>query len=185
MVATSDTSPPSSGTRSTLPPLPKPPRNGCIYIASELFASPEAIQLRSRSIATWVFALCWMSQMRRDTQWVLPHANAREIFTAKDIDDLLAVGWLEEVDGGYTAPRTNRRGGPIWKPGQSGLERAPIPQEVRLAVYRRDGFRCVTCGTRERLTLDHIYPWSLGGSDDESNLQTMCHSCNARKGARV
>jgi hypothetical protein len=64
-------------------------------------------------------------------------------------------------------------------------ERAAIPNAVRQMVYRRDGYQCVTCGSGEYLTLDHIHPWSLGGSDDPSNLQTMCRSCNSRKGARV
>lgn len=53
--------------------------------------------------------------------------------------------------------------------------RAAIPDRVRQGVYRRDWYRCVTCGTSERLSLDHIHPWSLGGSVP----------CNSRKGARV
>ena len=63
--------------------------------------------------------------------------------------------------------------------------RLSIPPEVRLAVYSRDGWRCVSCGSAKRLTLDHIFPWILGGSDTEDNLQTLCRSCNCRKGARV
>lgn len=64
-------------------------------------------------------------------------------------------------------------------------ERKAISSATRQLIYRRDGHRCVTCGSLERLTLDHIYPWSLGGSDEPSNLQTMCQPCNSRKGARV
>ena len=63
--------------------------------------------------------------------------------------------------------------------------RAPIPQEVRQAVYDRDGRRCLHCGSKTSLSLDHIYPWSLGGSDDADNLQTLCQSCNSGKGART
>lgn len=63
--------------------------------------------------------------------------------------------------------------------------RQPIPQSVRQTIYARDGHACLTCGATERLTLDHIYPWSLGGSDTMENLQTLCWSCNSRKGARV
>lgn len=63
--------------------------------------------------------------------------------------------------------------------------RAKIPAAVRAAVYERDGWCCLHCGTKEGLTLDHIVPWSLGGSDDVGNLQTLCQRCNSSKGARV
>lgn len=63
--------------------------------------------------------------------------------------------------------------------------RRKIPIQIRTRIYARDGHKCVHCGTENGLTLDHIVPWSAGGSDDESNLQTLCQSCNSRKGARV
>lgn len=60
-----------------------------------------------------------------------------------------------------------------------------ISSEIRQRVYDRDGNRCLACGTSDDLTLDHKHPYSLGGSDDESNLQTLCRPCNSKKGARV
>lgn len=63
--------------------------------------------------------------------------------------------------------------------------RRKIAAEVRAAVYERDQHRCRHCGSADHLTLDHVVPWSLGGADDESNLQTLCRSCNSKKGARV
>lgn len=74
-----------------------------------------------------------------------------------------------------------------WARGLPAVERrrSKISPEVRRLVYERDGHRCVTCGTDEGLTLDHIYPWSLGGEDTVENLQAMCRSCNSSKGARV
>lgn len=63
--------------------------------------------------------------------------------------------------------------------------RPPIPTEIRWMVYSRDGHRCLHCGTTEALSLDHIYPYSLGGSDEPDNLQTLCRPCNSRKGVKV
>lgn len=63
--------------------------------------------------------------------------------------------------------------------------RAAIPPEVRAAIYERDDHRCRFCGATEPLQIDHIFPWSLGGTDEPSNLQTLCAPCNQSKGAKV
>lgn len=60
-------------------------------------------------------------------------------------------------------------------------ERAPIPQVVRLSVYRRDGFRCRFCGDDANLELDHMLPWSAGGPDLSGNLRTLCTHCNQER----
>lgn len=63
-------------------------------------------------------------------------------------------------------------------------EREPIPDFVRQIVLRRDRFRCVWCGDRRMLQMDHIVPWSAGGSDDPDNLRTLCKDCNERRSNR-
>lgn len=45
--------------------------------------------------------------------------------------------------------------------------------------------RCVACGRRRNITRDHVIPVALGGSDDISNIQPLCRSCNSRKGLRI
>lgn len=72
------------------------------------------------------------------------------------------------------------------KPSRKGpLRIRNISASVRRAVQERDRYRCVKCGSHEALRIDHIHPWSRGGSNDVSNLQTLCHPCNQAKGARV
>ena len=56
--------------------------------------------------------------------------------------------------------------------------------QLRLAVLYRDGGACVKCKSAESLTMDHIIPVKLGGSDDIENLQTLCKPCNSSKGAK-
>lgn len=53
-----------------------------------------------------------------------------------------------------------------------------LPESRRFLVLRRDQFRCVFCGCSGPLEVDHIIPWSAGGSDDMDNLRTLCRGCN-------
>jgi 5-methylcytosine-specific restriction endonuclease McrA len=58
---------------------------------------------------------------------------------------------------------------------------------LRIAVFRRDGYRCQHCGKvagPAELEVDHVVPRSLDGPDEFENLQTLCRTCNRRKGAR-
>ncbi len=50
-------------------------------------------------------------------------------------------------------------------------------------LVARDGARCRTCSTTERLVIDHVLPVSRGGDNALGNLQILCLSCNSRKGA--
>jgi hypothetical protein len=63
--------------------------------------------------------------------------------------------------------------------------RIGIPETLRNSVYDRDGRKCVKCGATEDLCLDHKHPFSKGGKTEESNLQTMCRTCNSKKRARI
>jgi len=54
--------------------------------------------------------------------------------------------------------------------------------EVREAIFARDKHSCRHCRCKYNLTIDHIIPVSLGGGNETSNLQTLCKSCNSRKG---
>lgn len=64
--------------------------------------------------------------------------------------------------------------------------RNELSPRMRFAVFQRDKFTCVYCGAKGegvRLTVDHVHPVALGGSDDMENLATACSECNAGKGA--
>lgn len=63
--------------------------------------------------------------------------------------------------------------------------KAYIPPELRWKVWERDNFTCLHCGSRQNLSVDHIYPESTGGGLELNNLQTLCKTCNSKKGKKV
>lgn len=56
---------------------------------------------------------------------------------------------------------------------------------TRKAVLARDDWTCQYCGTRSRLTVDHVIPRSRGGTSGWDNIVTACAPCNRRKGNRM
>jgi hypothetical protein len=57
-----------------------------------------------------------------------------------------------------------------------------VSKRTRFEVLRRDGYTCRYCRTTAgELTVDHVRPTALGGTDDPSNLVACCKDCNAGK----
>ena len=66
------------------------------------------------------------------------------------------------------------------------VPRAAQRRISRRALFARDGWECVYCGTTGvRLTLDHVVPRSRGGDSVWENVVTSCAPCNLRKGDRL
>lgn len=64
--------------------------------------------------------------------------------------------------------------------------RPAIPKRIREEVVQRDGHCCVYCGnTSGPFDIDHVLPWSRGGSNAVSNLAVSCSSCNRSKSDRT
>lgn len=49
---------------------------------------------------------------------------------------------------------------------------------TRRNVIRRDNGKCVYCGSKDELTVDHIIPRSRGGENSWNNLVAACKRCN-------
>ena len=112
-------------------------------------------------------------------------ANSPDTARAKTLQDfivaVLGKAWFKTVRDGYrctfSAPEPTL-----------SYEQPPrelISEAMRSHVWRRDGGRCVQCGRRENLHIDHIVPVSKGGATSVPNLQVLCQSCNLSKGAKI
>ncbi|MEZ0090039.1 HNH endonuclease [Streptacidiphilus sp. EB129] len=59
-----------------------------------------------------------------------------------------------------------------------------VSKRLRFEILRRDGHRCRYCGAGVSdaiLTVDHVTPVALGGTDKADNLVAACEDCNAGK----
>ena len=59
-----------------------------------------------------------------------------------------------------------------------------VSKRLRFEVLKRDDHTCRYCGAKApdaKLTVDHVTPVALGGTDDASNLVAACRECNSGK----
>lgn len=54
-----------------------------------------------------------------------------------------------------------------------------------LLCKKQYGYRCLRCGSKERLVPDHVIPLFRGGRHLIENIQPLCWKCNRWKGIRV
>jgi hypothetical protein len=162
---------------------------GQIMLLSQMLPEAGAVVVAGiGGLGAWALAASW--SLANCQPGYVPREAVREL----GIDDYAATlckrhrhfGSLwEQVWGGYRMTvhdgRTPER---YWQVDRDDV-RAPIPDQVRARVFARGGSRCAECGSPDDLTLDHIYPWSRGGSDDEDNLRALCRPCNSRKRAAL
>ena len=102
--------------------------------------------------------------------------NGFEELSEEEVD-LLVEDCISRIDEYVT-----RRGKTIWshRRKSSGY----ISGTKRYEVLKRAKFRCELCGIsaeEKALEVDHIIPRNQKGSDDISNLQALCYSCNSMK----
>ena len=78
---------------------------------------------------------------------------------------------------------TTARAKHLKRPGRSSSQLCRPTTRAR--IYARDGHQCVWClyapEPGEKLTLDHVVPRKLGGSNRYWNLITACHACNSHR----
>lgn len=71
-----------------------------------------------------------------------------------------------------------RPAGPVQKKVDPFYQ-SPEWKALRVACFKRDGYRCVECGERA-IIADHIKRRRDGGPDTLDNLRSLCRACDNR-----
>lgn len=94
----------------------------------------------------------------------------------------LQAGCSEIVEGTRVAYCTGHTVHQNWK-GSKSTARGWAWTSLRKKVLKRDGYRCVKC-KRPASEVDHIINVASGGTDDMTNLQSLCTECHQVKSLR-
>lgn len=134
-------------------------------------------------------------------EWLMEDTEMTEAQVRRALRHLCRVGALEWCDvvtidefrpDYVTGWRLTRRPPIVYVPRVlTPLER--MRAQFKTCAGRRDlraGIEdgrhvCAYCGSTDELQVDHIVPLKHGGTNDRSNLQVLCRSCNNAKGAKV
>lgn len=148
-----------------------------LKIDSRAYSHPRILRAGNASVGLWVRLASWAVRYHPG-DWTVPGEVVRSYSTPAQLRRMVASGLATPIGDGYALDDEILG----WCRDDA---RASIPAEQRQRIYGRDGNACLICGATEDLTLDHIYPWSLGGPDTDENLRTLCRPCNSSKGAKV
>lgn len=146
-------------------PSGKPTANGRFFAAA-LSAKcgqsrPLVVRVYEKIRAgIWVFVgTCELIDAWRE------RSGSRDVFKFK----LQLVSEGETIDSGFAIPHTRL-----------------IPTDVRISVWKRDGGKCIVCGSSDNLHFDHIIPYSRGGTSVTAhNIQLLCARHNLQKYNRI
>ena len=122
------------------------------------------------------------SDERGSHEWAIA-VKARDVYSLNGFSRLTPsqIGGLVGLCKDKLSAFLKKRGDP-WSHRRKST--GYISGTKRYEVLKRAHFRCELCGVsadNKGLEVDHIVPRNKGGSDDISNLQALCYSCNAMK----
>ena len=114
-------------------------------------------------------------------------AHSKGLMLTNDVPRTIRLlrqeGWEIDVRGDGYVMLTSLEKGAVHG------ERRAINEKTRYQVFSQDAFKCKACGRGAedgvKLTVDHATPVDWGGTNDMSNLVTLCEECTRGKKAWI
>jgi hypothetical protein len=98
----------------------------------------------------------------------IPDTELKDVVDSADLDRTL-----------YHHLREEARAHAFKENGASSLDASSISDALRLAVWRRDGGRCVDCGTLEGIHFEYVARLPEGAVPTANDVQLVCRTCSA------
>lgn len=136
----------------------------------------EYYEIRTKNMVGKVLTQNGAVEPIKDGRRIVGYKLAATDLTAREVAALIDL--CQQRLSAYI----DQRGDGIW--GHRGIADGYVPGSVRYDVLKRAKHRCELCGAHEgqaALHVDHIVPRAKGGSDDISNFQALCLTCNTNK----
>ncbi len=102
-----------------------------------------------------------------------------------DIKTLLSADRLKEIREALVLSEAHDINSTLYKERRKIASRYISKDDVRKEVFDKNGRECAECGCSINLKIDHIVPVVKGGGNEMHNLQVLCKTCNASKGASL
>ena len=133
--------------------------------------------LTGQAAGCWPRLLCWVKLRGKGGRCKAPDPSVlarRWRVNRQSVDELIQAALEDEaivIEGDELQVTNWRRYDPL---------RPSLPAWLRRMIMERDEGRCRYCG-RPAEHVDHVLPYSRGGSDDPGNLVAACAPCNLDK----
>jgi len=145
------------------------------------------VELEARGLALAVFCRYWDTDEGVDADNTRAEHRLSKPKFRRLLDELIGFGLLTERRGKLYPS------GPLSADPDAGALRKArnvrdMPSDwvdLRDAVFERDRYGCVYCGSGRDLHCDHVHPVSRGGGHEIENLVTSCALCNLSKGSKT
>lgn len=155
--------------------MPRSPRGNC-YVENTLYENLRRPQVLDTHLHAFVGTLQEWEYYQTTIEAVTE--DLPMIAQLPNYPDVLRL--VLEIRAAF-AQRYGRR---VKNVGSPSDLRWPSPA-CRFQILKRDGYRCQLCGRSAedgvKLEVDHKTPRAKGGSNDQSNLWTLCYDCNRGK----